>query len=72
MGGDSPGIAVAQLMNSWLGERNRGQAPSHMGWRRALFQGSHEKAVHDGLAGKRGFFAGGTRGHSGNDEDGGA
>ena len=58
MGGGLPAIAVDQLMNSWLGERNRGQAHSHMGWRRALFQGSHEKAVHDGLAGEAGIFRG--------------
>jgi len=58
VGGGLPAIAVDQLMNSWLSERNRGQARSHNGWRRALFQGNSEKAVHDWLVEKAGVFRG--------------
>jgi len=54
VGGGLPAIAVDQLMNPRLRDGYRGRAGSHMGWRRALFQGNSEKAVHDWSAAQAG------------------
>lgn len=41
-------------MNHRLRDGYRGRAGSHMGWRRALFQGNSENAVHDWSAAQAG------------------
>ncbi|AQY64515.1 hypothetical protein TU80_09110 [Pseudomonas veronii] len=54
MGEGWPAIAGDQLMNPRLRDGYRGRAGSHMGWRRALFQGNSENAVHDWSAAQAG------------------